>query len=209
MLQTKTKHNLLKTTVCVVTVLSLLGCATYKPSNSHNLCSIFQGNIDWYKDAKAANERWGTPIPVMMAIMQQESNYVDTARPGYKYFLWVIPTGRISSAYGYPQALNGVWGEYKSSSARWGADRDEFDHAIDFIGWYTAGTQRLTGVSKWDAYGQYLAYHEGRGGYNKRSYKKKPWLMKVATKVKGRAASYSAQLTSCKASLDKKSSSWF
>ncbi|EPJ44988.1 MAG: hypothetical protein OFPII_30720 [Osedax symbiont Rs1] len=184
------------------------GCATYRPASTSNLCSIFRGNIDWYKDARAATKKWGTPMPVMMAIMQQESNFKDDARPGYKYFLWVIPAGRISSAYGYSQALNGVWGEYKKSTGNRWADRDDFDDAIDFIGWYTTGTQRMTGVSKWDAYGQYLAYHEGRGGYKRKSYNKKPWLLEVAKKVKRRASSYTAQLKSCKSELDNRTSGW-
>ena len=29
------------------------------------------------------------------------------------FFLGIIPTGRISSAYGYAQALNGTWDWYK------------------------------------------------------------------------------------------------
>lgn len=203
------RTRLLKASGLTVASLFLLaGCATYQPSNTTDICSIFGGSSSWYKDAKASNKQWGTPIPVMMAIMQQESNFRDDARPGYKYFLGIIPTGRISSAYGYSQALNGVWGEYKKSTGNSGADRDDFEDAIDFIGWYTAGTQRMTGVSKWDAYGQYLAYHEGRGGYNRKSYNKKPWLLGVAKKVKRRAASYTSQLNSCKASLDSKSS-WF
>ncbi|EPJ45072.1 MAG: hypothetical protein OFPI_37780 [Osedax symbiont Rs2] len=189
--------------------LLLSACATYRPSSPANLCSIFRGNISWYEDAKLSNSSWGTPIPVMMAIMQQESNFVDDARPGYKYFLGIIPTGRISSAYGYSQALNAVWGEYKTATNNWGADRDDFDDAIDFIGWDTAGTQRMTGVSKWDAYGQYLAYHEGRGGYKRKSYNKKPWLLGVAKKVRTRAATYTTQLKSCKADLDSRSSGWF
>lgn len=201
--------NVSKSIAVTVVSLTIVGCASYKPANTLNLCSIFEGNIGWYKDAKASNQRWGTPIPVMMSIMQQESNFVDDARPGYKYLLWVIPAGRISSAYGYSQALNAVWGEYKIASGKSGADRDDFEDAIDFIGWYTKGTQRMTGVSKWDAYGQYLAYHEGRGGYNKQSYNKKPWLLGVAKKVKGRASSYTAQLKQCQSSLDSRSSGWF
>ena len=198
-----------KVIVTTIAVLTLQGCASYKPANTLNLCSIFEGNVSWFKDAKAENERWGTPIPVMMSIMQQESNFVDDAKPGYKYFLWVIPAGRVSSAYGYSQALNAVWGEYKSANGKWGADRDDFTDAIDFIGWYTAGTQRMTGVSKWDAYGQYLAYHEGRGGYNKKSYNKKPWLLGVANKVKGRASNYTSQLKQCQSSLDSRTKGWF
>lgn len=204
-----TKAKFVKVASLLATVLVLQGCATYKPSNTLNLCSIFEGNVSWYKEAKQSNKRWGTPIPVMMAIMQQESNFVDDARPGYKYFLGIIPTGRVSSAFGYSQALNGVWGEYKKSAGSFSSDRDDFDDAIDFVGWYTAGTQRMTGVSKWDAYGQYLAYHEGRGGYNRKSYNKKPWLLGVAKKVKSRAANYTSQLKQCQSRLESKSSSWF
>jgi len=204
-----TNTKFVKAASLITTILVLQGCATYKPSNPLNICTIFAGNLNWYKEAKQSNQRWGTPIPVMMAIMQQESNFVDDARPGYKYFLGIIPTGRISSAYGYSQALNGVWGEYQQLTGNSGADRDDFDDAIDFVGWYTAGTQRMTGVSKWDAYGQYLAYHEGRGGYNRASYNKKPWLLGVAKKVKTKAANYTAQLKQCSTRLESKSSSWF
>ena len=63
-----------------------------------------------------------------------------------------------------------------------------FDDSIDFIGWYTHGSQKRLKVSKWDAYGQYLAYHEGRGGYERKTYQGKPWLKNVASKVKRRAA---------------------
>lgn len=195
-------------TLSVICAL-LAGCASYRPSNTGNMCSIFRGSSDWYEAAKKSNKRWGTPIPVMMAIMHQESSFVSDARPGYNYFLGIIPTGRKSSAYGYSQALNGVWGEYKEAAGGWGASRDDFGDAIDFIGWYTHGTQRQTGVSKWDAYGQYLAYHEGRGGYKRKSYNKKPWLLGVAKKVKKRAAQYSAQYKSCKSDLESRSSSWF
>jgi hypothetical protein len=203
------KSVFLKMSTIIFFAALVSGCASYRPSNTTELCSIFEGNISWYKQAKTASKAWGTPIPVMMAIMQQESNFIDDARPGYKYFLWVIPTGRVSSAYGYSQALNAVWGEYKKSTGNGGADRDDFDDAIDFIGWYTTGTQRMTGVSKWDAYGQYLAYHEGRGGYNRKSYNKKPWLLGVAKKVKRRAANYTSQFNSCEGDLDKRSNSWF
>ncbi len=205
----KFNRPIIRSSFLLLSCLLLSSCASYKPSNTTNLCSIFKGHIDWYKDAKDSNSRWGTPIPVMMAIMQQESNFVDDARPGYKYFLGLIPTGRLSSAYGYSQALNAVWGEYKKSTGNSGADRDDFEDAIDFIGWYSTGTQRMTGVSKWDAYGQYLAYHEGRGGYKRKTYNRKPWLLGVAKKVKRRAASYTSQLRSCKGDLDSKSSGWF
>jgi hypothetical protein len=38
----------------------------------------------------------------------------------------------------------------------------------------------MLGISRRDAYRQYLAYHEGQGGYKHRTYEKKPWLIKVS-----------------------------
>ena len=93
-----------------------------------------------------------------------------------QYFLWIIPTGRASSAYGYSQAKTMTWSDYIRESKNSGADRDDFDDAIDFMGWFAYKTHKINGVSKWDAYGQYLNYHEGWGGYKRGTYKKKKWL---------------------------------
>ena len=109
----------------------------------------------------------------------QESRFVDDAQPERDWFLGFIPLPRRSSAYGYAQAQDPVWGEYLEQTSRFSADRDDFADAIDFIGWYTDGSQKRLKLSKWDAYGQYLAYHEGRGGYSRGSYKKKPWHQNI------------------------------
>lgn len=65
------------------------------------------------------------------------------------------------------------------------------------MGWYIQKSQRVNGVSKWDAYGQYLNYHEGWGGYRNRSYDAKPWLKNVSQKVQSRASLFGAQYRSC------------
>ena len=183
-------------------------CATYQPKNPQNLCQIFRGNTDWYEDAVDANEKWGTPIQVMMAIMYQESRFVSDAKPKRNWFLF-IPLPRRSSAYGYAQAQNPAWNDYRKSTGKSGADRDDFDDAIDFIGWYTNGTQRQLKISKWDAYNQYLAYHEGRGCFKRKTYRKKEWLLGVAKNVELNASTYGAQLRSCKKELDDKIDGWF
>ncbi len=190
-------------------VLLLSGCATYIPSNPDNICHIFFGETDWYIAARDAQEKWGTPIFVTMAIMHQESRFIDDAQPAREWFLWIIPLPRDSSAYGYAQAQDPAWQEYLEETDNWGADRDDFEDAIDFIGWYTDGTQKSLKLSKWDAYRQYLAYHEGRGGYQRKTYQRKPWLKGVAKKVKWRAMRYNQQLKSCKAELDEEVDSWF
>ncbi|HCD56882.1 MAG TPA: hypothetical protein DEQ90_15770, partial [Halieaceae bacterium] len=58
-----------------------------------------------------------------------------------------------------------------------------------------------SGIAKNDAYRLYLAYHEGHGGYNRGSYRDKAWLLRVATKVRDRAAQYTVQLNGCADSL--------
>jgi len=189
--------------------LLLSGCSTYNPGNPDNICDIFLGESDWYEAARDAQRQWGTPIYVMMAIMYQESRFIDDAQPARDWFLGIIPLPRDSSAYGYAQAQDLVWQEYTQQSGNSGADRDNFEDAIDFIGWYTDGSQKRLKLSKWDAYGQYLAYHEGRAGYEKKTYQEKPWLKNVAKKVKLRAARYNQQLKTCKAELDDQVDSWF
>lgn len=172
------------------------GCSTYMPSDPGDLCTIFTENGDWYEDAKNARERWGAPLHVMMAIMKQESSFVADAKPPMQYFLF-IPIGRASSAYGYAQAQDPVWEDYQRSSGNSWSSRDDFSDAIDFIGWYMSITSRKNGVSKWDAYRQYLNYHEGWGGYSRQTYKDKTWLLNIAKKVDSQSAQYAAQMKKC------------
>lgn len=189
-------------------LLLISGCATYRPTALHNICAIFRGETDWYEAARDANEQWGTPIWVMMAIIHQESRFIDDAKPPRPWFLF-IPLPRPSSAYGYAQAQDPAWEDYIRASGNGGADRDDFNDAIDFVGWYTHATHRRLGISKWDAYNQYLAYHEGRGGYQRGSWKNKGWLKQVAKKVKLRSAVYSKQLKGCKEELDDAVDGWW
>jgi hypothetical protein len=195
--------------LAVIAILLLVsGCATYRPARTDDICSIFHGDIKWYKSARAANERWGTPVWVMMAIIDQESRFVSDAKPGRDWFLF-IPLPRHSSAYGYAQAQDQVWEKYIRETGNSGHDRDDFADAINFVGWYTNTTQRTLGISKWDAYHQYLAYHEGQGGYVSGSWKNNGWLKQVASKVGSKSAAYNAQLRQCKPELDRKADSWF
>ena len=186
-----------------MSALVLSSCSTLPPQNPDNICAIFEEHRDWYEAAIETREKWGAPVHIPMAIMHQESGFRYDAAPPMEYFLWIIPTGRASDAYGYSQAKTPVWGEYVDDAGSWFSDRDEFDDAIDFIGWYMDRTHRVNKVSKWDTYGQYLNYHEGRGGYRRGSYKKKPWLVKVARKVEARAKRYSEQYWGCKDELSR------
>ena len=183
------------------------GCTTSPPSNVNDICAIFYEKDDWYDDAADARDEWGSPIPVMMAIIYQESRFQAKAKPPRKKILGFIPGPRPSSAYGYSQAKKSTWQDYKRSAGRYGADRDDFADAIDFVGWYNYQSKRRSGISRSDPYRLYLAYHEGHGGYNRGTYRKKEWLTGVARKVERRAATYQSQLRSCEEDL--KDDGWF
>ncbi|ESP93825.1 MULTISPECIES: hypothetical protein [Pseudoalteromonas] len=187
-------------------LLALTGCATAPPKQPNDICKIFEEKEDWYYDARDAQEKWGSPKHVLMSMMYQESSFRHDAAPPMEYFLGFIPIGRASSAYGYSQAKTMTWSDYIRETGNSGADRDDFEDAIDFMGWFVYKTHKVNGVSKWDAYAQYLNYHEGWGGYRRGTYKKKQWLVKVANKVKHRASRYGAQLRKCEDDLNK---SWF
>ena len=179
-------------------LVGIYGCAGNRPpENVDNICEIFRENSEWYDDALDSYNRWKIPIPVMMAILHQESRYVGDARPPRGTCLWIFPGPRPSSAYGYAQAKDETWEEYQDSVGGSFADRDDFGDAIDFVGWYCHLSSLKCGISKEDAYHLYLAYHEGMGGFNRKTYQAKPWLMKVAEKVRKRAGTYTSQLASC------------
>jgi hypothetical protein len=139
-----------------------------------------------------------------MAIVRYESRFVDNARPPHKKFFGIIPMGRPTTAYGYCQAVNGTWDNYLEETGNSSAQRVNFRDAMDFIGWYTNVSYDKLGISKWDGYNQYLAYHEGQIGYSRKSHNKKAWLLRVAQKVHNTAEVYAMQLRSCRENLELK-----
>ncbi len=200
----------MKRLICILGVLFLslmVGCVKDPPKQVNNICSIFKQYPDWYHDAKKVERKWHVPVSVQMAIVHQESKFNGKAKPERTKLLWVIPWKRPSSAYGYTQALKPTWEHYKKNHGGHWASRDDFGDGVDFIGWYANMAHRRAGIPRNDAYKLYLAYHEGIGGYQRKTYLSKQWLINVAHKVSRRAQTYQSQLNSCQSSL--KSKSWF
>ena len=177
-------------------------CGTTPPTNVENICAIFKEKGKWYKEAKKSEKRWGTPIHVQLAIIHQESTFKFDAKPPRKKLLGFIPWTRPSDAYGYAQALESTWDRYKRDTGHRFADRDDFGDAIDFVGWYTDQSHKLDGISKWDPYNQYLAYHEGQGGWKRGTWKHNRQLKDSARRVDYRAREWGAQLRGCEKDLD-------
>ncbi len=173
------------------------GCATPPPTNQGDVCEVFEQYPDWYDYARASASRWGTPIHVQMAFVRHESSYRSHARPPRRWFLYIIPLGRPSSAKGYAQAQDPVWGEYERERGSWFRSRSDMEDALDFIGWYNYKTYRQLGIPRTDARRLYLAYHEGRGGYKRGSWKRKPGVQRTASRVASTASRYRSQLARC------------
>lgn len=180
--------------------LTLLGgCASNPPAASHdNVCKVYQHDSNWLKAARASEKRWGIPSYIQMAFVHQESRFKHNAQPPRPYFLGVVPLPRKSSAYGYAQAQDPAWYDYQKATGRWSARRTNIHDALDFVGWYNYETHKQLGVARTDTYSLYLAYHEGRGGFKRKTYQNKTWLKNVATKVAKRAEVYRVQQRRCR-----------
>ncbi|MDF1871048.1 transglycosylase SLT domain-containing protein [Vannielia sp.] len=187
----------------IVLVLGLLaacggGSDKKSPRNLEDACLLLQERPTYYRAFKKTEKNWGVPVHVQMATIHQESKFDPDARTPFKWAVGVIPMGRQSSAYGYSQALDATWEEYKKETGNRRAKRDDIKDATDFMGWYMNKTRERNGVSLTDARSQYLAYHEGHTGFRNASYNSKPWLVRVAGEVGLRSEIYRVQLASCR-----------
>jgi hypothetical protein len=192
--------------VVLLAALVLASCASTPPQNTTNICSMFEERRSWYKAAVKTEKRWKTPVYVSMAIIQQESSFQSRAKPERTQLLGFIPWRRPSSAFGYAQVLDGTWTEYKEDAGNWGARRSNFADAMDFIGWYTNNSTRVSGIAREDTYNHYLAYHEGNGGFARRSYNSNPQLIDISRRVQANANLYQRQYAQCERELGR---NWF
>ena len=130
-----------------------------------------------------------------------ESDFDWLAKPQRQKLFKVIPFKRPSSSFGYSQAVKGTWEQYKNETGNKFATRTRFKDSVDFIGWYTDKTESLLKISKKDAFRQYLAYHEGWGGYKNYKYNQK--VIGLAKKVQKQSNKYKSQLRRCQKRLNK------
>lgn len=187
--------------LAVLALLALAACAS-PPSRINNICAVFEQQSgffnNWHSAAKRAEQKYGIPVHVLMATVRKESGFKANARPPRKKILGFIPGKRASSAYGYSQALNGTWSQYVSESGNWGARRNSFRDAVDFVGWYHSKTVANHGVSPNDAFRLYLAYYSGWSGYARGSWQRNASIQKYARDTQTMANNYAAQLQSCR-----------
>lgn len=183
--------------VLLCLIAAVTGCAAARPARTDDACAIFAQQPRWYEEAHDSYAKWGVPVPLQLAVIHQESDFVSDVRPPRGTFLWIFPGARPSSAYGYGQVLESTWGDYQDAAGGVFADRDDFGDVVDFIGWYGTIGERRFGIPKTDPYAFYLAYHEGHTGYVRGTYKKKRRLQAIATEVAHRTRRYARQLDAC------------
>jgi hypothetical protein len=180
---------------CLLLYLALLmvtGCATSgnkPPSNTANACAILREKNGWENHVFESARKWNVSPGVILAFMRQESGFRHDARP-------IDRNGnRLSSAFGYSQALDGTWAQYERSQG--GGKRKSFEDSTDFIGWYLDLVSKQASIAKTNARSLYLAYHEGPAGYRRGTYNGKEWLNQVASRVASQSSIYDEQLRGC------------
>ncbi|MDC0949089.1 hypothetical protein OAS86_07090 [Gammaproteobacteria bacterium] len=200
-MDTRTSRRLISAMVAFTIALLIGACAASRPASIKNACTILDTSDgwfgDWRDDVEAASREYNIAPEIILATVHQESKFVDDAKPPRRWILGIIPWTRPSSAYGYPQALDGTWSDYQQHTGRWGAERDDFSDSAYFVAWYHDQSARKNGIRRDDAYSLYLNYHEGHGGYRRGSWANKNWLKKVALKVDRQADQYRGQLRAC------------
>ena len=175
----------------------LSACASTPPDNVGDACDIYDDKGGWYRATHRAEKKWGLPKYIQLAIIRQESGFDADAKPERRRFLFVFPGARKSSARGYPQAVEKTWDLYQRDSGNGNASRRSFSDSADFVSWYARQSNRRLGLAFSDSYNQYLAYHEGWGGYANRSYARKSDVRQAARAVARTADVYRRQLERC------------
>ena len=185
--------------IIILAFVFIQSCGVFSrvPYSQNNACDILDSKNSWRRSVNATSKKWGVSPALQLAFIKTESNFRARAKTPRKFFLGIIPSGRISSAYGYAQALNGTWDWYKKDTGNRSARRTNFSDSTDFIGWYVNQTNKKLNISKSNVYRQYLAYHQGHAGYASGRYKSSEAIMAVAKRTSSTASMFAKQLKNC------------
>lgn len=182
-------------------MLALTACAG-APSGINDVCSVFDQRDGWFNNWRAeatrAERKYGVPVPVLMATVRKESGFKSNARPPRTKLLGLIPWKRQSSAYGFSQALDGTWSQYRRETGNYGARRSDFGDAVDFVGWYHSKTADKYDVARNDAYHLYLAYYHGWAGFGRGDWRGNASIQRYARETDEMARKYAAQMQRCR-----------
>ena len=180
-------------------ILIVGGCTSGPPADPNNICRILADEKGWKKRRAQGSEALGSPTSSGFCFCASRIYFFRArAKPERKKLLGIVPTVRPSSAFGYAQATDAAWSDYKKATGRTFVRRDNMGDALDFIGWYNHTSNKRLGLSKSDAYSLYLAYYSGHGGYARGTWKRSAAIKGYAKKAARQAAIYKRQLRRCK-----------
>ena len=188
-------------TLIIFILSSILILKIHSPitkTQRNNICYIFKKRPNWYKFSKKSEKRWGTPIWIQLAIINQESKFKSNARSQNKKIFGIpIPFTHKSSSFGYSQALNSSWRNYSNFIDNKSAQRNNFQDSADFVAWYIYRARKYLNLNNSQITDLYLAYHEGINGYRNKNYLKSKTTIISASKVSKIAIKYKNQLKDC------------
>ncbi|MDD2869405.1 hypothetical protein [Neomegalonema sp.] len=162
-----------------------------------DVCRLMKARPHWWNALLDAERRWEAPPHLTLAIMWRESSFIADARPLKQGFFSFLPAQRLSSAYGYAQALDGTWAWYLRETTRKGARREAFADAADFIGWYLDRTRRDLALPFEEIFDHYAAYHQGHAGYARGGWRENPVVTTPARDVVRQAQIYERRMSDC------------
>jgi hypothetical protein len=175
-----------------LTALVISSCSdSAKVDDSMGVCEILTQNPSWSKALKTARDTYKLPPAFAMAIIYQESKFKAEAK------------SKGSSAYGYAQAIDGIWKHFQKD-VKSNAKRNNFNDSVQFIGWYMAQLAKNSKLKMTDSYNLHMAYMLGTTGfkrYKAGTFKNKAKIIedkKIAQKVKDFTSHYQAQFNKCK-----------
>lgn len=174
-----------------------------RPNAPGDACAIFEQHQSWWHSVRRAERRWGAPPALQLAIIRQESGFEHNARPPQRRLLFFFPGPYISTAHGYAQALTSTWEEYQRAAGDRGVDPNKFRDAADFVSWYASLSHRDLRLAYSDGRNHYLAYHEGRHGFRRGSYRGNDHLLASAERVQRLHDAYQRQLDRCEGDLSR------
>ena len=74
-----------------ILLIFIVACSSIDNINTADSCIIFEEKRSWYKSTKNSYTKWGTPISLQLAIINQESSFKQFAKPKRKRLLGLIP----------------------------------------------------------------------------------------------------------------------
>ena len=132
-------------------LIILSGCFSTPAREVANICDLLDEKVSWYKAVKESEEKWGAPMHLQLAIINQESHFASNAKPPRNKIFGIIPGARPTTSFGFTQAKKATWDWYQLKTGNKSAKRNDFADAVDFVGWYVNQSALRSKISKTNA----------------------------------------------------------